>query len=349
MDWQEAEPGTSTALRVGIADIAIYLPEKIESAEKIAEKTGIPRRVIEEKFGIRERRIAARDEHASDLAVKAARAILQKTDPDEIDALIYCGSPFKDYPVWSCAPKIQYELGLKKAFTFEIMNMSAGFSTAIKTAKDMLIADPFLKNILLVAGTRESGLIDPSNPRTHFMINFSDGGAALLLRKGLNENVILESFFHTDGSFYHHVKVPAGGSVMPAGGEALCQGKYFVDICEFEDMKSKLNRVSAGNFIKVILKAMARSGYGGAKPDFLALLHIKPLVFKHILGELGINESQSFYLNKYGHMSSLDIVVALHEGLQAGRVRDGHLVVAACAGTGYTWGANVIKWGKYDK
>lgn len=26
-----------------------------------------------------------------------------------------------------------------------------------------------------------------------------------------------------------------------------------------------------------------------------------------------------------------------------------HLVVVASAGTGYTWGANVIKWGKYDE
>ncbi|WP_092487090.1 3-oxoacyl-[acyl-carrier-protein] synthase III C-terminal domain-containing protein [Desulfoscipio geothermicus] len=47
-------------------------------------------------------------------------------------------------------------------------------------------------------------------------------------------------------------------------------------------------------------------------------------------------------------MSSLDIVIALHEGIRSGRVRPGHMVVAAGAGTGYTWGANVFKWGKCE-
>lgn len=333
MPTEKAEQDALPTASVGIVDIAIYLPEQVESSEQIAEKTGIPRQILEERFGIREKRVADSNEHASDLAGNAAKKILQKIDPGEIDAAIYCGSPYKDYPVWACAPKIQHELGLDKAYVFEIMNMSAGFNTALKIAKDMLLADPLLRNILLVAGSKESNLVDPVNPRTRFMLDFGDGGAAMLIRKGYEKNVILESFLHTDGSLYQHVRVPA-------------VEERFLDVFNFDVMKNKLNDVSAKNFVRVIQEALARSGYSGVSPDFLALLHMKASIFKYILSQLGLKEEQSVYLDQFGHISCVDIVVALYEGLRLQRVREGDLVVLASAGTGYTWGANVIKWGK---
>ena len=226
------------------------------------------------------------------------------------------------------------------------MNMSAGFNTALKTAKDMLVADPFLQNILLVAGSKESSLVDPVNPRTRFMLDFGDGGAAMLIRKGYEENVILESFLYTDGSLYPHVKVPVWGFALPCT-ETLSRDKRFLDVFNFEAMKDKLNTVSANNFIRVIKEALVRSGYPEGSPDFLALLHMKPSVFKYILDRLGLKEDQSVYLENFGHISSVDIVISLYEGLRLQRVREGDLVVMASAGTGYTWGANVIKWGKF--
>ncbi len=345
MTRKKVEQVASPTAIVGIVDIAVYLPEQVESSKQIAEKTGIPRQVLEERFGIREKRVAGSEEHASDLAGNAAKKILQKIDPGEIDAAIYCGSPYKDYPVWACAPKIQHELGLNKAYVFEIMNMSAGFNTALKIAKDMLLADPHLRNILLVAGSKESNLVDPVNPRTRFMLDFGDGGAAMLIRKGHEENVILESFLHTDGSLYQHVKVPGWGFVLPCT-ETLNREKHFLDVFNFNTMKNKLNDVSANNFVRVIKEALARSGYPGVSPDFLALLHLKPSINKYILSKLGLKEEQSVYLDQFGHISCVDIVTALHEGLKLQRVREGDLVVMASAGTGYTWGANVIKWGK---
>ena len=336
---------------VGIADIAVHLPGKMETSAQLAAKAGLSKRVLEKKYGILTKRVADANEHASDLAARAAEKIIRKTAPLDVDVLIYCGSPYKDYQVWPCAAKIQHELGLKNAFAFEITNMSAGFSTALKVARDMMLADPELTTILLVGGCKESAIIDPANPRTRFMLNFADCGAAILLQRGCLENVVLDSFFYTDGSYSHHVKVPAGGSVLPASRQTVDGKKHLVEVFEPEVMKKRLNRSSGDNFIMVIREALARSGFTGIKPDFLALLHMKPSVFQHILNELGMTGEQSFYLSDFGHMSSLDIVVALHQGLMRGQIRPGHLVVAASAGTGYTWGATVIKWlgGKQDR
>src|SRR4051812_50165903 len=94
--------------RVGLAATASYLPERWMTAAEIAAESGIPERVIVEKFGVHGKHIAAPDEHVSDLSVAAAQALLDETetDPASIDVLLYYGSMWRDYPVWQGAPHI---------------------------------------------------------------------------------------------------------------------------------------------------------------------------------------------------------------------------------------------------
>lgn len=144
------------ALHVGIADSSIYAPSQWEPAASLAIKTGIPEAVIIEKFGLRGKHIAAADEHASDLAVKAARPILARIDPQRVGAVIYFGSPYKDYPVWMASAKIAHELGCQSACAFEVQNVSCGLPTALKVAKGLFAEDESLEYVLLAGGCRES-------------------------------------------------------------------------------------------------------------------------------------------------------------------------------------------------
>ncbi|OTA41990.1 MAG: hypothetical protein A6D92_02350 [Symbiobacterium thermophilum] len=105
-------------------------------------------------------------------------------DPAAIDAVIYFGSPHKDYYVWMAAPKIQHELGLSSATAFEVAAVSAGCPIALNVARSLLIANPALRNVLLVGASRESYLIDYRNVRSRFMFNFGDGAAAALVGRG---------------------------------------------------------------------------------------------------------------------------------------------------------------------
>src|SRR5699024_8535848 len=106
-----------------------------------------------------------------------------KTGSESIDVVIYFGSPFKDYQIWTASSKIQYKLGIRNAYAFEMMNVSSCFPLAVKVAKDMLIADSSLNNILLVGGSKESMIVNYNNPRSRFMFNFADGGAAALVSR----------------------------------------------------------------------------------------------------------------------------------------------------------------------
>lgn len=331
---------------IGIEATGVFFPEGVETAGELAQKTGIPESVIIDKFGLYEKHVADETMHASDLAIQAAQNIIGKViDPLEIDVIIYFGSPHKDYYVWSSAPKIQHELGAIKAYAFELMNVSSCFPIALKVAKDMLIADSSLHNILLVGGCKESQIIDYENPRSRFMFNFADGGTAALVKKGSEQSRILQSAILTDGSFHDDVKVPAGGSRHRASEHTLEQRMHYIDVTNPASMKERLDPVSIPNFVKVVEQALEKSNRSLQDLKLLLPLHTKRSMFTELIGRLGIKEEQAVYLDHYGHMSALDPCIGLHFAQEKNLLQTGDLAVAVSAGTGYTWAATAIEWG----
>jgi 3-oxoacyl-[acyl-carrier-protein] synthase-3 len=329
---------------VGIVDLAWYAPRRFMTAAELAEVSGIPERVIVEKFGLAGKHLAAPDEHVSDMCVSAARPLLERNDPAEIDAVVYFGSHWKDYGIWQAAPKIQHALGIE-GFSLELVNVSCGAPVALKVVRDMLAADERLRSVLLVGASRESGLLDYANPRARFMYTFGDGAAALLLRRGHAENVVLGSALMTDGAFSEHVRVPAGGSVHPTSHETVERGMHFLDVFDPEDMKLRLDPITLKNFVTVARDAMERSGYDLGEVDLLLPIHTKRSIHDALLEEIG--PKRSVYLDHFGHMSAVDPLFALAKARDEGLVGAGDVVLALAAGTGYTWAASVVRWGPH--
>lgn len=329
---------------IGIEATSVYFPKGIETAEVLAKKTGIPEKIIIEKFGLYQKHVADDTMQASDLAIAAARPILTKIDPLSIDVVIYFGSPHKDYYVWSSAPKIQYELGTKHAYAFEMMNVSSCFPIALKVAKDMLTADESIKNILLVGGCKESQIIDYDNPRSRFMFNFADGGAAALVKRKAAASEILASSIITDGSFHEDIRVPAGGSKYFASIETVQNRLHYIDVVDPIKMKERLDPVSVPNFEKVIRQALQKSGLAPQDINVLLPLHTKRSMFRELLQLLNIPEENAVYLDHHGHMSALDPCIGLHFASQQGKLKQGGIAVVVSAGTGYTWSATVLRW-----
>ena len=131
---------------------------------------------------------------------------------------MYYGSMWKDYTVWQAAPWIAHRLGARTRYAVEYDNVSCGTPVALRLARDMLLAEDELRNVLVVAACRESYLLDYANERSRFMFNFGDGAVAGLLAKGA-PNALLGCYGLTDGSFSLQVKVNSGGSVDYLGGE----------------------------------------------------------------------------------------------------------------------------------
>lgn len=323
--------------RVGIAATASYLPERWMTAAEIAGASGIPEGVLVEKFGIRGKHIAAADEHVSDMSVKAASELLDESgvDPESIDCIMYFGSTWKDYAVWQAAPWIAHRLGCSRAFAVEYDNVSMGSPVALRLAKALLVAEPELRTVLMVAASRESHLLDYDNQRARFMLNFGDGAVAALLATDA-PNELLGSHALTDGSFSLQVKVAHGGS---AGSD----GYPFLDVADPASMKEGLDVVSLPNFVAAAEGALARSGLALADVDYLCGIHMKRSMHEEILRALGVEHAA--YLEDTGHMSGVDPLLALDRAVRAGDVKDGDVVLLLAAGTGYTWAASVVRYG----
>lgn len=332
---------------VGIVDVCAYSPSGFQSAEEMAALSGIPANIIREKFGLDGKHIAAPDEHVSVLAAKAAAPILA-TPRGRLDALLYMGSPHRDFPVWSAAPKVQQLLGQPAAgsLAFDIQGVSAGAPMAMQVAKGLIAANDRIDQVMLAGGSREHDLIDYQNERSRFMFNFGAGGAAILLRRDHHENHVLETAGFTDGSFADDVMVPAGGSREPASERTVRERRHALDVRDPAEMKIRLDPVTADRFVRVATEAVERSGYRVSDIRVLLPIHTKRSLFTQVRERLGVPEDRCVYLSDHGHMSAIDPIMGLYRARERGLLHEGDLVVMLAAGTGYSWAATAIRWGR---
>jgi 3-oxoacyl-[acyl-carrier-protein] synthase-3 len=328
--------------RVGIAATAAYLPKRWMPAAEVATVSGIPEEVVVERFGLRGKHIAAPDEHVTDLSVPAGERALEEAglDPADVDVVVYFGSSWKEWPVWQAAPWIAHRLGCERAWALELDYVSCGAPVALRVCRDLLVAEPDLRNVLAVGACRESYLLDYSNERSRFMFNFGDGAVAAVVARDAPANELLGSAAITDGSLSLHVKVPEGGSVQPQ-----TDGGRFLDVENLEEMKERLDDVSLANFVRVAEEALRRSGATLADVGYLSGIHMKRSMHDALVDALGLAPERAAYLDDTGHVSGADPLLGLDRAARARLLEDGELVLLLAAGTGYTWAASVVRWG----
>ena len=337
-------------LQIGIVSTGVYLPKEFLTGQDIAEMAGIPSHVVEEKMGIKKKYVPGPNDHTCAMGIIAAKRAIDKAgiNPLEIDVVIYIGEEHKEYPLWTAGIKLQEAVGALNAWAFDVALRCGTTVMALKVAKSLMIADSSIQTVLLAGGYRNVDLIDYQNPRTRFMYNLGAGGGAILLKKGHNENVLLETELLTDGSFSEDVVVVAGGTKNPITKEAIEQRLNKLDVLDPEGMKRRLEQKSMANFLKVVRESVRKSGYKEEDISYLAMLHMKKSAHDYVLKELGLTEQQSIYLEEYGHIGQIDQILSLELALKEGKVKEGDLVVFVSAGIGYAWGATAIKWGKVN-
>lgn len=333
-------------VNVGIRSIGMYIPQAVRDSSWIAEASGIPEKVILEKFGIKKIHKATESETVSFMGIQAAKDALGDIDPLSVDMVVYCGSEYKDYYLYNCAAAIQYGIGAKNASVFEIHNLCSGGVWGLKVLKSMMICDESLKRVVMVSSSKEGDLINYKDGESRFMFNFGDGAAAVVLERGLDENVILESAMIVDGRFAADVSAPGVGCVNFSKFDEMPPGDKYLRVLDVASMRDRLNPITMKNFASVIEQAAVKSGFGKDGIDFIAPIFMKRSILLSLLGEFGLTEDQTYILEEYGHCQSADCFISMLEGAKAGKLKDGDHVVCFSAGTGYTWAATGIRWGK---
>lgn len=336
-------------VNVGIVGLGMYLPESTMSAKEISDATlGVwSEEAITSKLGIVQKYIPGEQDGTQEMGALAALDCLKNTgvDPKEIDVILCFGEEWKEYPLTTSALYIQDRIGAINAWGVDVQNRCCTSVTAMKMAKDMLVADDEINYVLVCGGYRNGDFVDYTDKNMSMMYNLSAGGGAILLKKNHNKNLLLGSHLIADGSISRTAGVEIGGTCRPINKENVDEAYKSLRLMDADKMKNRLNAVSMDNWMTCINEAFRKSNMDRSELGYLDILHIKRSGHIGMLKDLGLDESQSIYLEEYGHIGQVDQILSLKLGLESGKVKDGTVVSMIAAGIGYVWAANVIQWG----
>lgn len=334
---------------VGIVGMGVYIPKGRMTAKEISEATNgyWAEEAVKEKLGIVEIAVPGDDDGTQEMGVKAALDCLKNTgfDPLDIDVILCVGEEYKEYPLTTSALYIQDKIGAKNAWGIDVQNRCCTTVTAIKMAKDMLIADDDINTVLIVGGYRNGDFVDFTDKNMSMMYDLGAGGAAMLLKKNYGKNLVLGSTIIGDGSLSRAAGVEIGGIANPITHENLEESRKSLRLMDPVRMKERLNEVSMPNWFKCIDDSLKKSNLTRDDLGYLAILHMKRSAHVAMVKDLGLTPDQSTYLENIGHIGQMDQIISMKMGLDSGKIKDGTVICTLAAGIGYVWAANIIRWG----
>lgn len=314
-----------------------YLPEKVltnHDLEKIVDTTD---EWIVTRTGMKERRIAEKDEYTSHMGVKAALAALSnaKVRAEEID-FILVATCTPDYAFPSTACLIQSVIGAKNAAGVDIQAACTGFLYLLSMAKSF-VESGLYKNVLVIAADKMSAITNYKDRST--CILFGDGAAACVISsegKGLEiENIQLGA----DGDQADLVLIPAGGSRKPASLESVTNCEHYVKMAGNEVFKHAVRKMEAA--CKDCLKGagLTEKDVSWLIPHQANMRIIDAIAkrFEHLPAERIFKTIQ-----KYGNTSASSVGIALDELLRRGPLQKGEKILLTAFGAGLTWGAGIL-------
>src|SRR5437588_10728711 len=181
------------------------------------------------RTGIAERHIAGPAVAAADMAVEAALVALERRgiEASELDAIILCTvTPDMLFPSTACL--VQDRIGAKGAWGFDLIAACCSFLYGLTTAAHLVSAGA-QRRILVIGADTMSRILDYTDRST--CILFGDGAGAMLIEPvdgSDGEGGFVDFLGEIDGSGGDYLKMPAGGSRMPATVETVQQRMHYV-------------------------------------------------------------------------------------------------------------------------
>ena len=329
--------GTANGVAASITGLGCRVPERVVTNDDLSTMMDTSDEWIQERTGIRERRIAGPDEALSDLCLPAAKEALEDAGvkASEIDLLIVATvTPDMAFP--ATAAILADQLGAEKAGAYDLSAGCTGFMYAVAQAYGML-AGGLAKKTLVVGGDVLSKIMDWSDRRTSVL--FGDGAGAVVMEL-VNSGGFLGFELGADGSGGPELYVPGGGSRHPASAESVAEHLHFVRMNGREVYKFA-TRVLVSSAEAVL----AECGRTIDEVDVYVPHQANVRIIEHARKKLGIPEDRVVIdVDRYGNTSSGSIPLALADARKDGRLEAGKLVLMTGMGAGLTWGSGLIEW-----
>jgi 3-oxoacyl-[acyl-carrier-protein] synthase-3 len=323
--------GTANGVRIGITGLGTHVPERVLTNDELSRLVDTTDEWIIERTGIRERRIAAKEEALTDIARPAALAALADAgvEASDIDFLV-CATVTPDMMFPTSSAILADELGMPKAAAYDLLAGCTGFVYALAQAYAML-ASGLSKRALVVGGDVLSKILDWEDRST--IVLFGDGAGAVVMEP-VESGGFLGFELGADGGGGEHLWLPGSGS------------RHFDD----PDQYVKMNGREVFKFATRVLvssggELLAECGKTVEDVDVYIPHQANKRIIDYAVGKLGIPPERTVVnVDRYGNTSSGSIPLALTDARAEGRLRDGALVLMTGMGAGLTWGSALIEW-----
>ena len=339
--------------RIAILGTGSFLPERILSNADLEKILDTNDEWIYKRTGIKERRIAAPNIHASDLAKEASLRAMEMAGISQKDLdLIIFATITPDTCCPSGANWLEAKLGADRAVSFDVTAACCGFIFGLSVAEQYLKAGTF-KNALVVASEIMSRCQDWTDREN--CILWGDGAGAAILQgfdcppeeeilkdNGKEISEILSTHIHTDGANGENLLLPGGGSrTTPISYESVDKKLH------------TLRMVKANESVRVAVKRFAEAAEEAASYNHVHLSDVKCIIphqanyriLQQMARRLDVPfEKVYLTIEKYANISSATVPIALDEAVRNGLIQKGDLVILTAFGGGLTWASSLIKW-----
>ena len=315
-----------------IAGTGSYLPKKILSNADLEKMIDTTDEWIFSRTGIRQRHIAAKGEHTSDLALEAAKNAIASAGiaAGDIDLIIIATTtPDKIFP--SVATMVQRKLGIAGCPAFDIQAVCSGFVYALATADNFIKAGA--AKCALVIGAETFSRITDYTDRGNCILWGDGAGAVILQAYHSTDNEkqgIISTHLHADGNFEKMLHVPRKHDGTP-------------DTVTMEG--NAVFKMAVNTLDQIVDETLNANNMQKSDIDWLVPHQANIRILQATAKKLDMPMDKVVVtVDTHGNTSAASIPLALDVAVRDGRIKRGDVILMEAFGGGFTWGSALIKY-----
>lgn len=317
-----------------ITAFGTYAPEKVVDNHYFEKLIDTNDEWIVTRTGIKTRRVAAEDELASDLCVKAVEDLMARSGKEvkDVDFIVVCTtSPDQTMP--NTASRVQNKMGIENAGCNDIYAACAGFVYGLQMAHGFVNAGVY-KKVLVIGAETLSRITDPTD-RTSCIL-FGDGAGAALLEPSEEEH-FLSFNSGTDGHMGHELYLTRENRLIN-GLDSDTTGKIIQN-------GKAVFKWAVGNIPNKIRDLAAKAKLELSDIDFIIPHSANLRILEAISRDLNYPMEQiPESVTDHGNTSSASIPLALKKEIKSGKIKPGSTVLMIGFGGGLTFAGTIVKW-----
>jgi 3-oxoacyl-[acyl-carrier-protein] synthase-3 len=335
-----SSPRSGKAARtVSIVGTGSYVPEEILTNAALSKIVDTTDEWITTRTGIKERRVAAKDEHTSDMAAKAALAAMAQAEvtATEIDLILLAtASPDMMFPATACF--VQTKIGATNAACLDVSAACAGFVFALEIAVQFITSHTY-DTVLVIGAEKLTSITNWTDRNT--CVLFGDGaGAAILQHRSRSSHGVISTHIASDGQYADILWMPGGGCRQPITAANADQHLQTIHMSGKDVYKQ-----AVVSMLDAAKKALDKAGLTIEDIACVIPHQANIRIIEAIADRLKI-PLERFYINvdRYGNTSAAAVAIALDEANRTGRLKPGDYILMVVFGGGLTWASTVLEW-----